>query len=477
MRLVTKNQLLFLVLFLEGYVVLACELLAIRELVPFVGSGTEVVSIVISAVLLPLAAGYHWGGKAYSRHHRRAGRRGRAVPSVRHLLARNFLLAFVILAVGLTYTFMDVFFTLLDDWGIRHRLPQTTIYSLLFLVIPVFLLGQTVPLISNYFSRKKLSEITGKMLFFSTAGSFLGSVFSTLVLMMVIGVHYTVFATLALLAALILLLVRRQPVFQGVTVFAVLLLWFANNQAAIESLRIVSNNAYNTIAVDTIGDMKLFSVNRSPSSILNDEGKSFGYVDYLESLIIGSKTSPTPRDILIIGAGGFTLGLHDTYNNYTYVDIDPDIKKAAEDHFLPGKLGENKTFVAASARAFVHNSDKSYDLILIDVYTNRYSVPLEATTREFLLDAKKRVKKNGVLVLHTGTSPAFEDMFTVRYHNTFASVFPVFTRQVMGSYEIWPDGSRPVQMNIVLYMYFNRETTEDRGVYTDDKNTYSLDRP
>ena len=42
---------------IEGYVVLAVELLAIRQLTPYVGNATDTVAIVIAAVLLPLAFG------------------------------------------------------------------------------------------------------------------------------------------------------------------------------------------------------------------------------------------------------------------------------------------------------------------------------------------------------------------------------------------------------------------------------------
>ena len=49
---------------LEGYVVLAVELLAIRQLTPYVGNATDTVAIVIAAVLLPLAFGYEAGGRS-----------------------------------------------------------------------------------------------------------------------------------------------------------------------------------------------------------------------------------------------------------------------------------------------------------------------------------------------------------------------------------------------------------------------------
>jgi hypothetical protein len=43
---------------IEGYVVLAVELVAIRQLTLYGGNATNIVAIVIAAVLLPLAFGY-----------------------------------------------------------------------------------------------------------------------------------------------------------------------------------------------------------------------------------------------------------------------------------------------------------------------------------------------------------------------------------------------------------------------------------
>jgi hypothetical protein len=52
------------VILTEGYILLSSELLAIRLSIPFVGSGTDTISIIIAAVLLPLAFGYYQGGKS-----------------------------------------------------------------------------------------------------------------------------------------------------------------------------------------------------------------------------------------------------------------------------------------------------------------------------------------------------------------------------------------------------------------------------
>jgi len=464
-----KTQLLFLIILVEGYVVLACELLAIRELIPFVGSGTDVVSITISAVLLPLAVGYHWGGHAYKKQ----------ALSIRKILLKNMLWALAILTLGLSYAFMELFFSLLIKAGISHRLWQTAMYVSLFLVVPVFLLGQTVPLISNYFSRRKLSEITGKMLFFSTTGSFLGSVFSTLVLMTYIGVHYTVIITLTLLAALVLLLskrpMRKELLFCAASVF---ILFWLNSPGTMQRSHIVSDNAYNTIRVfdRPQQEAKILDINRSNSSkISKDEKYMFPYWKYIENTFIApiSKPGNAPRDMLIIGAGGFTIGVNDTVNRYIYVDIDPDLKRIAEIHFLPDPLTPNKQSVTASARAFVHSDTKQYDFILLDAFTNIYSIPMECTTREFLLDVKKLLKPDGIVVANVIMDPRFGDAFSVRYDNTFASVFPSYSRQIIGTYAAWPG---KISSNNVLYIYFHHGLADDNTVYTDDKNTYSLDR-
>lgn len=478
-----KTQLLFLIILIEGYVVLATELLAIRQLIPFVGSGTETISIVISAVLLPLAIGYHFGGSSFQRRHAKAKKEGRTPPSVRKILLRNIVSAVIVLSLGLSYPFLEIFFGLTDAAGLKNRLAQTALYSGLFLVMPVFLLGQTVPLVSNYFSRKKLSQITGLMLFFSTAGSFLGSVFSTIVLMMTIGVHNTVTLTLSLLLILMVLLNRRIFVYEnllGLLVFGLVLL--LNSDATMRHFLVVSNNAYNLVSVSNLPKegIKLFSINRSASSAwTEDPDKQFTYLKYLEENFIAPLAhSDPPRHILILGAGGFTIGYHDTHNRYVYVDIDPALKDAAEKHFLPGPLSPNKTFTVASARAFVRGTPGRYDLIVIDTFTNVTSIPMETTTREFLVDVKKLLKPGGIVAANIISSPDFNDAFSIRYDNTFASVFPSFTRQIATPYDPWQaalTGKKAMDTNN-LYIYFDRPGVEDGTVYTDDRNTYSIDR-
>lgn len=478
----SKTHLLFLTILIEGYVVLASELLAMRQLVPFVGSGTEIIAIVISGVLLPLAIGYHVGGTAYKRIHARLASR----ISVRKILVKNILTALTILGLGLSYIFMTFFFELITLLGLHNRMLQTTIYVALFLVWPVFLLGQTVPLVSHYFSRRKLSEITGRMLFFSTTGSFFGSVFTTIVLMSVIGVHNTVIVTMGMLALLVPLLVRRLLCFEVImAAFVMLVVFTMNNSDTISSLGIVSNNAYNTVAVEEIPkeNARILNVNRSSSSkVAENPEHQFNYWKYIDSRFIKpiSTGSQPPKEILIIGAGGFSIGQYDAHNNYTYVDIDPELQAISEEHFLKEKLGKNKKFVPLSARAFLRQDKKKYDFILLDTFTNTISIPMECTTQEFLQDVKDHLKPGGIVAANIISNPTFDERFTVRYYNTFASVFPQFTTQILTEFNAWYKGDGNYKglppMHNVIYVYYDNEFTGDKSIYTDNQNTYSLDR-
>ncbi|MBV8939443.1 MAG: fused MFS/spermidine synthase, partial [Alphaproteobacteria bacterium] len=250
-----------------------------------------------------------------------------------------------------------------------------------------------------------------------------------------------------------------------------------NNPHTMRALSIVSDNAYNTVTVHDLPreEARVLFTNRSSSSKLAENPEQrFAYIRYIDEIFLAPlRASNPPRDILMIGAGGFTLGLEDAHNRYTYVDIDPALKDVAETYFLKKPLLPNKRFVATSARAFLHGQSQAYDLIVVDVYTNMIAVPMETTTREFLREVKRALKPDGIVVANVIMTPDFRDRFSVRYDHTFGSVFPVFTRQVVKPFNPWEPEPKPAN---VLYIYYNRPGMNDTAIYTDDKNTYSLDR-
>jgi hypothetical protein len=494
-----KRSLLFLTILIEGYVVLAVELLAMRSLIPFVGSGTEVIALVISAVLLPLAIGYHRGGSCYERRYQEYKTTGgkKPLPSIRRILLQNLLTSLIILSAGLSYVIQEIFFGLQEMVGIQHHILQTSLFCLTFLVYPVYLLAQTIPLLSNFFSSEHLSHITGRMLFFSTVGSFGGSVLSTLVLMTTIGVHSTLLVTLFLLVAMIFLLTRKWYEADN----AIAIIWFGlavalNAEPVMQSLFVVADTQYSlikvhhgTVDMETgLKNWKMISINRSTSSAYTQEGERPPYIEYIEQnlldlppmdSVVGKEladiehyTTP-PLRVLVIGAGGFTLGMRDIQNHYTFVDIDPAVKTASEQYFLPKPLGKNKEFYALSARAFLRQNHEQYDVIVLDLYSNIMSIPQEAVTQDFFRAVKTHLKQGGVVAANAISSPDFRDKFSVRYYNSFASVFPHCSRQIIQKFHSWNNTRKRVN---ALYLYFDRPDITDTTIYTDDLNPSSLDK-
>lgn len=467
---------LLVIIFLEGYVVLSSELLAMRLLLPFTGSGTDTVCIIIAAVLMPLAFGYYYGGRFKSRGRQNGGRR-----TVREKLIFNLVTAALILTPGLSHIFLErafefAYFTL----NITNRIWLTILYSAIFLVVPVFLLGQTVPLISNYFSRQHMPTAAGKILFFSTMGSFMGAVFCTLVLMAFIGVHHTVTVTIACITILTFMLSKKwlSPAIV-LSVVALALSLGLNSTYAMDKINVVSNNKFNLAQIEEYPEIntRVLRLNRTYGAgvYMDNKNPRFGYVEYIDQRFIAPLMTygGAPRDILILGAGGFTMGRTDTYNNYTFVDIDKDLKTAAEEHLLREKLSPNKEFIAMEARAFLNQTDKKYDLIVLDLYQDPVSAPESLITREFFLEVRSHLKDGGIVAGNYFASSTLSDDFSVKLDNTIRGVFPASNRVPMRPYDGWKNGD---DWDNIVYSYIHRPDLPT-AIYTDNKNASMYDRP
>ncbi len=469
--------LLFIVIVLEGYVVLSTELLAIRQTIPFVGSGTDTMSIIIAAVLMPLAFGYYFGGRWRPTKPKKSKRKR---STLRKKLIFNIIAASVILLIGSSYALINTFFIKQIEFGVTDRLILTTLYALLFLVTPVYLLGQTIPLVSNYFNQEKLSKITGRMLFFSTIGSFLGAVFSSVVLMATIGVHYTVCVNFVLLTILVFLLSKKKISEAVLISLALTISAFAlNSDYVMKKFHIVENNQYNTIAVyeNARGTVRQMSLNNNASSKYTDYGRKHEYVEFVERIVIDPiRGTDEPKDILVIGAGAFTFGHEDAVNNYDYVDIDKTLRRVAEEYILKEKLKNNKSFHAMPVRAWLTRTGKKYDFIFLDAFLGDLTIPEHLVTQEFFGQIRKHLKEGGIVVANFSASPNMASRFSRHIDNTFRSVFPHVSRHVtLENYSPW--NREEHKIGNVIYIYSDHKEADPDEIYTDDKNRVFYDKP
>lgn len=475
MRRLNHVFLLYVIILIEGYVVLSAELLAMRQTIAYVGSGTDTVSIIIAAVLMPLAFGYQHGGRF------KQGVYFDKYVTIRKKLISNILIASMILLPGMCYLSIMFFFVGLDNLGLTDRILQTSLYCLVFIVGPVYLLGQTIPLVSNYFSKQNLSLITGKMLCFSTLGSFMGAVFSTLVLMSTIGVNNTAAILFVLLAILVILLSKKKMspnVLVMVTIAAAALTMNSNH--VLSSIGMVKSNKYNDLIVivdKETGDRSLY-MNGNDSSKYNDKKEKHHYVEYAEKITLAPilDTSKPPKEILVVGAGAFTFGSEDLHNHYTYVDLDGDLKEVGEEHILKHKLENNKEFVVMDIRAYLRSTDKKFDLVFLDAYLGGLSIPESLVTKEFFEQLKASMNDKAVLITNFIISGNFKSKFSRSIDNTFRAVFPHVSRYaVLEQYDVWEDSETNAAN--VSYIYKHENDYDMGNIYTDDKNTVFLEKP
>lgn len=383
---------LLTLVFIEGYIVLAYELIALRLVVPYAGSGANSSSIIIAAVLLPLALGYQSGGLFKNK-----------TRTFRQKLLLNFSLALPFLVLGASYLFLDIFFKALITIGIHNPLMQISIYSTFFIMPPVYWLGQTVPLITNFYRKAHIPALTGRILLISTLGSLLGSLFTTLVLMSYIGVHRTAFIVAVLLIILVMAISKKKHILRLTYMGVIGLLCYGlNSTYFINKKRIHSFNQYNLVQTQDEADshMRYFMLNGKAAGAYNtDTGDKLYYIQHIEDYYLKplAKVTEHPLDILVLGGGGMTLGSDDTENYYSYVEIDPHLEDVTEKHLLKKPLTPNKKFIPLPIRQFLATNTQKYDLIVLDI-NDWENVPAHLMTEEFFLDVKKVLKNKGIFV-------------------------------------------------------------------------------
>jgi predicted membrane-bound spermidine synthase len=437
---------LFAIVFIEGFCSLGAEVLALRQLIPHTGSTIVVTAPTIGLFLLALALGYHAGA--------------RVADAYVGTVARNFILSAFIAALGLAGNTVDAIFT--------HLGPPVLGYLVFvgFVLCPLaYLLGQTVPVLTNLMKHERVGEKSGYALYHSTLGSFLGSVTLSLLVMQWLGVSAAVVMVAGLLFVGALILLGPTPRALGITAAGLAVTMLLNQR-----MWLVGETAYANYAVqevklaDTINP-RAFKVNNSVSSLI-DESEPPLYARYIRHMrrVLLDELAYRDRDILVLGAGGFTLSHNEPRNRYTYVDVDPEIRQLAEKHFLKEKaVGE---FIVDDARHFVRVTDRRFDAVVVDVYTARMSIPSHLVTREFWLNSKRALKPDGVMLANL----ILDGQLATPYaRNLLATIESVYGRCGIDVLHRGQPASN------VVVSCFNGAASSAAEIYVDERNRADTD--
>ena len=456
------------VVFIEGFCSLGAEIIALRRLVPHIGSSIVVTAPTIGFFLLALALGYAAGAKINDRY--------------LQVVARNFLISALLLGIGFSTPFVNGLFA--------HIEPVWLAYTLLIggILCPLaWLLGQTVPALTNLMQTRRTGEASGMALYWSTLGSFLGSLGLSVLVMQWLGISAAV-ALCALFLLIGALRLQRAPEvstrgWQVLAVFlAATLLIIGLNVPLLRGQLLnepqeVTETAYadySVIPTQTADGepVRAFKVNSSTASLISDGSppRYARYIDYLRQTLL-KDLKLKDSDILVLGAGGFTLSHREPLNRYTFVDIDPKIQTIAEQQFLHEPI--RGQFIVDDARHFVTNTAKHsgdrFDAVVVDVYSSHHNIPSHLVTREFWHDTRQVLRPNGVLLANLILDSKLQSDYARNVLATIESVYGRCAIEVLHK-------DRPLANVEVLCQNGGASlSSKPAKHYTDEKNAADID--
>ena len=456
------------VVFIEGFCSLGAEIIALRRLVPHIGSSIVVTAPTIGFFLLALALGYAAGAKINDRY--------------LQVVARNFLISALLLGIGFSTPFVNGLFA--------HIEPVWLAYTLLIggILCPLaWLLGQTVPALTNLMQTRRTGEASGMALYWSTLGSFLGSLGLSVLVMQWLGISAAV-ALCALFLLIGALRLQRAPEvstrgWQVLAVFlAATLLIIGLNVPLLRGQLLnepqeVTETAYadySVIPTQTADGepVRAFKVNSSTASLISDSSppRYARYIDYLRQTLLKDLKLKN-SDILVLGAGGFTLSHREPLNRYTFVDIDPKIQTIAEQQFLHEPI--RGQFIVDDARHFVTSTAKRsgdrFDAVVVDVYSSHHNIPSHLVTREFWSDTRQVLRPNGVLLANLILDSKLQSDYARNVLATIESVYGRCAIEVLHK-------DRPLANVEVLCQNGGASlSSKPAKHYTDEKNAADID--
>lgn len=438
-------RLLFTIVFIEGYCSLGAEIIALRRLIPHVGSSIVVTAPTIGLFLLALAFGYYSGS--------------RVATDYRGVVARNFLISAGLMGAGLASGSVNAIFAA-GPAGMAYLIFIGAILCPL-----AWLLGQTVPILTNLMRAQRSGEAAGRALYWSTLGSFLGSVTLSLVVMQIFGVWAAVLLGALMLVAGAALVQRPSPLTTGLLLAVTALSVVANLGDRQRADTAYADYAVESVLREGMLSPRAFVVNNQHASVIDDsEPPQYArYVRHLRHILLEDLRF-SDRDILVLGAGGFSLSHREPLNRYTYVDIDPAIRAIAEHYFLhEAASGE---FIATDARRFVVDTTRRFDAIVVDVYSSRTSIPGHLVTREFWRDTRHALKPGGVMLANLILDGHLTSPYARNLLATIESAYGRCAVEVLFK-------SAPVSNVIVTC--FTAEGSEAARVYVDERNLADID--
>ena len=430
---------LYITEFFAGMAVMAVELGANRLLAPYFSSSQIVWTIIIGTIMIAMALGNIYGGRAADKNPNPDTLYRRILIASVWIAAIPVLGKYIILAIsGLMILAIDTSFLI---WA-------SFISCMIIFVFPLFLLGTVTPSLTKYTvnSLDKSGSIVGTLGAFNTIGSIIGTFLPTFVTIPAVGtsVTFLLFSGVLLVLALLYFLTENRKKIAcliAVILFILCSIFGSSDRFAFweNDLAFEGESIYNYLQVRDTGNSVILSTNVlfGVQSIHMKEGGLTGlYYDYALAapVMAGAADESAEKSMLILGMGTGTYATQcaDYFPNIRTegVEIDEKITNLAHEYFY---LDESIPVTTYDGRAFLEGVDGKYDIIMVDAYRD-ITIPFQMSSLEFFRLVKQHLTPGGVLIMNMNMYSQEAGSITDYLSDTVGAVFEnVYTADVRGS--------------------------------------------
>jgi glutaminyl-peptide cyclotransferase len=421
-----------------GAAVLVIEIAATRVLSPYYGNTIYSVSSVISVILGALALGYWKGGK---------------IADCEPTYLKFFQ---IIWRSALATLFLTIAALFLLPIGADFFSVRTgPLFWSVFLFFPAaYLLGMLSPfaitLGHRHAPKEGLGTMSGRIFFWSTAGSIFGSLLTGFVLIPYFGISLiftgvTVFMLIlggigVALSGPKKVLRERMVLLLLILIFVGLVYLLGGKATDDPRVRFTQDGVYERLSVlDTMHagrPARFFLQDRSSSGGMFLDGGPLEHIfPYTSYVHLYRAINPNPSRALVIGGGIYTIPKALITESQSVVvdvvDIEPGLRELAREYFDLPDSSRIHSFTM-DGRRFLEDAEEQYDIIYSDVYHSLFAIPTHFTTIEFFRAAQKKLTPTGLFLANvigsseeSDASVLFTEIKTMKEAFTEVTVFAV----------------------------------------------------
>ncbi len=443
-RKILKNKIfMYLTEFFSGMSVMAVELGASRLLAPYFSSSQIVWTIIIGTIMIAMALGNIYGGKAADKN-----------PNPDKLYGRIIIAAVWIALIPVVgkYVILGISGLLILTVSTNFLVIAAFAACMIIFVFPLFLLGTVTPCLVKY-SVDSLDD-NGKTVGFlnasNTIGSIIGTFVPTFISIPAVGtsVTFLIFAGILIVLSAVYFIVskvrwdkiKKLPV--SIVIFILCCIFGHSGSFAFwaNNLTYEGESVYNYLQVYEDDKQVYLSTNvlfGVQSIYVKNDSLTGMYYDYaLAAPMMADIYGKDSSDVLILGMGTGTYATQckkyfaSKKPTIEGVEIDDKITALSKKYF---NAADDIKVTTYDGRAYLNAVDDVYDVIMVDAYQD-ITIPFQMSSKEFFTLVKTHLKPDGVMVVNMNMRGGGEGNINQYLSDTIANVFSqIYTVDVPNS--------------------------------------------